>query len=337
MNKLKQWWKKSTLNEKLMYSLIIVLIIGISTRWRYAFNEIGDAFNHLFKTEQTATKQIQAPIFKIPDVPTMLQGTPNAPLWLAEHFWDNANLADTAYLHYPNNLETAVNEWGRVLTMVDDTANMKKYVHSFLDKAAADSAVMQLALNKLEWALYDPNSPSRNFEAYIAALQWMIATDKLTDLEKIRPANHLTRTLKNRQGTKAYNFQYVTADNKSGSLYHLKTPYTLVFFNNPGCPACREYIKQMAASEIINEMTTNGQLQILGIFPDNDEKEWRSDLEKFPKQWINGYDKGQQIEAAGNYELNVIPTLLLLDPDKVVLLKDATPSRVESYLSAHKK
>lgn len=36
------------MNEKLMYGLILILAIGIVTRWGYVWGEIGDAFGGLF-------------------------------------------------------------------------------------------------------------------------------------------------------------------------------------------------------------------------------------------------------------------------------------------------
>lgn len=48
MTRLKQWWKKQTLNEKLMYVLVVALAIGIATRWRFVFGEAADAFRHIF-------------------------------------------------------------------------------------------------------------------------------------------------------------------------------------------------------------------------------------------------------------------------------------------------
>lgn len=46
--KLRVWWNKQTLNEKLMYVLVMALTIGIITRWRFVLAEIGDAFRHIF-------------------------------------------------------------------------------------------------------------------------------------------------------------------------------------------------------------------------------------------------------------------------------------------------
>lgn len=48
IERLKRWWIGLTLNEKLMYVLVTALAIGIATRWRYVFTEVGDAFRHIF-------------------------------------------------------------------------------------------------------------------------------------------------------------------------------------------------------------------------------------------------------------------------------------------------
>lgn len=46
--RLKKWWSAATLNEKMMYGLLIVLTIGIATRWRYVVADIADAFTSMF-------------------------------------------------------------------------------------------------------------------------------------------------------------------------------------------------------------------------------------------------------------------------------------------------
>lgn len=47
-NRLKNWWKGASLNEKLMYVLVAVLAIGIAMRWRFVFGEVAEAFRHIF-------------------------------------------------------------------------------------------------------------------------------------------------------------------------------------------------------------------------------------------------------------------------------------------------
>lgn len=47
-NRFKVWWQSRTLNEKMMYALVAVLVIGIATRWRFVLGEIGEAFGFYF-------------------------------------------------------------------------------------------------------------------------------------------------------------------------------------------------------------------------------------------------------------------------------------------------
>lgn len=46
--KLKTWWRSRTQNEKMMYALIAVLVIGIATRAGFIWDEIAEAFGVYF-------------------------------------------------------------------------------------------------------------------------------------------------------------------------------------------------------------------------------------------------------------------------------------------------
>ncbi|WP_300646461.1 hypothetical protein [uncultured Rikenella sp.] len=47
-NRVTRWWKGRSTNEKLMYLLIVALVVGIATRWRYVVDEVGEAFRNIF-------------------------------------------------------------------------------------------------------------------------------------------------------------------------------------------------------------------------------------------------------------------------------------------------
>lgn len=47
--KIIDWWKSRTTNEKMMWGLIAVLIIGILTRWNYVWEEVAAAFGSYFQ------------------------------------------------------------------------------------------------------------------------------------------------------------------------------------------------------------------------------------------------------------------------------------------------
>lgn len=66
--------------------------------------------------------------------------------------------------------------------------------------------------------------------------------------------------------------------------------------------------------------------------PDEELQEWKRHLSDFPKEWINGYDKGLVIKEKNLYDLKAIPTLYLLDQKKIVILKDAPIREIEEHL-----
>lgn len=47
-NKFKKWWGGLSDNERMMYPLALVLVIGILTRWNTVCKEVSEAFGSLF-------------------------------------------------------------------------------------------------------------------------------------------------------------------------------------------------------------------------------------------------------------------------------------------------
>jgi hypothetical protein len=106
-------------------------------------------------------------------------------------------------------------------------------------------------------------------------------------------------------------------------MYNVKSDFTIIYFNNPGCSLCRDITNAMKESAIITKMVRNGKLKVLAIYPDEQLDEWLKHRADMPNEWINGYDKGQLIDREKLYNVNAIPALYLLDKQKVVLVKDS--------------
>lgn len=104
--------------------------------------------------------------------------------------------------------------------------------------ASADTAMFRYLTGLLEKYLYDPNSPMRSEELYIPVLRYLVASPQLDSLAKLRPRARLEMALKNRPGDTAADFAYVDLKGRSGRMHGLRSEYTVLFFNNPGCPAC---------------------------------------------------------------------------------------------------
>lgn len=270
--------------------------------------------------------------FTLPPIPPMLNTPELRADFLVRHYWDNVNLADTNYVHHPDITEQAWVDYIDVLKIVPAKTADAAIKDLFVKAETAKTSYLYLA-DLADKYLYDPNSPMRNEELYISVLDVLIASPTLDETEKIRPQGRRELAQKNRVGTKAIDFAYTLASGKNGTLHNITAPYTLLFINNPGCHACAETIDALKNAPAISQGISQKKIQILSLYPDEELDEWRKHLSDFPAEWIYGYDAKQTISEKNLYDLKAIPTLYLLDQNKMVLLKDVTAAEIDQYLS----
>lgn len=275
------------------------------------------------KKTNGVTPEGPAKTYVWPDMPAMISDPAQQADWIGRHYWDNFRFTDTLWVAgYSNYTEQAFADYiDKVLVRVPlETGN--ESIGELFRKAAVDKVVFWKFSEIAEKYLFDPNSPYRNDEYYIATLEAVLANPALDEWERIRPQEQLRMSLKNRVGTPAADFRYTLASGATGSLYGLRSLYTLLFFNNPGCPACRETMMQITGSPFLSRLVEEGSLTVLAIYSDEDLAAWREHAVHMPAGWINSYDRTMTIKNDELYDLKAIPTLYLLDRDKKVVLKD---------------
>ena len=173
---------------------------------------------------KSETPQDTIKAIKMPAIPQMMTAPEQRADFLAKHYWDNVNFADTNYIHHPEVTEQAWADYCDLLNHVPlETA--QQAMRNVIDRTNVDKKVFTYITDLADKYLYDPNSPMRNEEFYIPVLEAMIASPVLNETEKIRPQARLKLAQKNRIGTKALNFTYTLASGAQGSLYQLKAEY----------------------------------------------------------------------------------------------------------------
>jgi thiol-disulfide isomerase/thioredoxin len=273
--------------------------------------------------------------FPLPAIPAMLTSPQQRADYLVAHYWDNFNFSDTAYIHLPEITEQAFADYLDVLPHVEKQI-ADASIAGMLTKAIRTDATGRMYayfLSKYKDYLYDPNSPLRNEEYYIPVTGYILEDSVSGMATKERAKFDLGMMLKNRVGMKSTNITYTKAGGKAGSLYSLGKEYTILYFYNPDCPACKETTAYLAASPVISGLLENGRLDILALYPDEDTALWRGHIPQMPPLWIDAIDKQQRVKDKLLYDLKAIPCLYLLDRDKMVLLKDANVQQVEGYLN----
>ena len=272
--------------------------------------------------------------FTLPAIPSTLRSPEARAEYLVEHYWDNTDFADTNYVRHADIMEQA---WVNYLDLMPYTSAeiSKEAIKDVFRKAEVQEKSFLYFAEMADKYLYDPNSPMRNDELYLSALDAMLASHILSDAEKIRLRHRKALALNNRKGTQALNFTFTLSSGKQGTLHSIDSPYILLYINDPGCHACHETLEQLKHNDIIRHMIDRKQLQVLALYPYEDLNEWRRNLDLFPDSWLNGYDKGQVLMRKSLYDLKAMPTIYLLDHRKLVLLKDASPAQVTQYLLKH--
>ena len=273
--------------------------------------------------ETAAAPAANVSVYTIPPMPAVLTDPESRARWAVEHYWDNFDFTDTLSIaNWSAYAEQAFVDFDyQLLANVPDEVGGEA-ISVLFGRAQANKDVFLKFAEVAEKYLFDPNSPYRNEELYIAALRAVLANPALDEWERIRPGEQLRLALKNRVGDRAADFRYTLESGAVGTLHSLRAPYTLVFFNNPGCATCREMMDRIMASPYLANRIGSGTLAVLAVYPDEDLAAWRDYLPGMPEGWINSYDATGKIKNDELYDLKAIPTLYLLDADKRVMLKD---------------
>lgn len=267
-----------------------------------------------------------------PEIPQMMTDPQQRAAYYVKHYWDDYSLADTAFIH-SDDTEQLYADFLGALQYVDATV-YRSALQSMMSFMEADSTAYDHFCTLGEKYLYDPNSPMRNEDYYIPVLEQMLASTRLTEQDKLRPADRLKQALKNRPGMKAPDFSYVTPKGKQARMSGVIADYTLLFFYDPDCTNCRKFEQILSEIPAFLEMQERGVLRVLAVYPDDNEEEWLLKSAHMPHGWIVGWNKQGDIRSKTLYEIRATPTMYLLDKQKKVILKDASLEQTIQHLSA---
>ncbi len=247
-------------------------------------------------------------------------------------FWDGFDFSDPAMVDNPGITEPRFKDFLTLLNSQSDDSR-RQQIDTLLVRSHRGSHEMFLNILSLaDKYLTDPNSSYRNEETYLPFLEYALSHGNLDEPLTGHYRFQLTNIRKNRKGTLANDFPYLTREGKHGTLRAITTPYTLIYFNNPDCHDCARVSSLLASSEVLTRLTASGKLTVLALYPDEDLKSWRKHLsDPFPSEWIVArYAPGTNHDL---YDLPAIPSLYLLDTQKHVMVKDGTFEEIEERLT----
>jgi thiol-disulfide isomerase/thioredoxin len=137
----------------------------------------------------------------------------------------------------------------------------------------------------------------------------------------------------NRIGQTAADFSFSDRKGRVYRLHEIKADWTILFFSNPGCKACKDIIEYIKSIEGITPMIIANHVAVVNVYIDEDLGEWYDYMPYYPKNWYNGYDHNLMVRSENLYDVRAIPSLYLLDKDKKVVLKDAPEDKFYAKLN----
>ena len=288
----------------------------------------------LFSGCGTSTDAPGRKTFKQAEVPAVYTEPRLRAEYLAMHYWDHFDFADTAFVGSAAKItEQAIVDFLSVFPYASYQISCYG-IKRLLDQAQKNRAMYAFFTSKMEQFLFYPNSSMRNEEYFIPVLEHMVASDSLDTYRKARPRAMLAQVQKNRPGMQAADIRYTTGKGSQGSLYDLKTDFVLVFFYGLDWENAREVSRMIDASQPVKQMIAQKKLTVLSIYLDMAEEQWKEHLPQMPETWIHGYEKNLDILQRQTDVLRILPALDLLDKEHKVVMKEVAFPYIELYLNS---
>lgn len=290
----------------------------------------------LFAAKSIAFAQGGEPFPEI-NVPAIYTDQASYVAYYITHYWDRYNFAAYDKKYSEETTGQAFANFAYLLQMQSGigaaTPEAQSAVKTMLSRAAVSEEAYWHFLDLCEHYFYEPNSPMRNDEFFIPAIDHALSSKSPLDETSKSRYRTLKKTVeRNRPNSIATDFTYTIQSGAQGRMHQIKSEILLLFFYNPGCADCRRVKEMLVASEAVDALHKAGRLKVLAVYPDEDLTEWKKYLSENPKWWISSYDKGAVVMSRNLYDLKAIPTLYLLDGDKRVVLKDPTPENLIGLL-----
>lgn len=296
------------------------------------------------KNDKDARVPLERSFPPMPTVPSMITDANEAYEYIATHFWDGflgkSYPCDSSLVNGVRDIEVE-KAFGMYVTLLENNCSRDfatkamSSLFSSIERFSRDNDsfdVFGFFEKTVPKYLYDPNSPVRDEDLYLPYVSGLSVSDLVSEDMKPAYLYDVSMCSINRIGTPAADFSFTDLKGRRHNLYDINAEYILLFFSNPGCPACKEIIDEIEVNQVLNKFISDGYLAVVNVYIDRDIAEWKSYAVEYPSSWYSGYDQDYSIRSGVKYNVRAIPSLYLLDSEKNVVLKDAPEERIIQYL-----
>ncbi len=289
-------------------------------------------------TAETGIAQTRAadsdtiPELPLPEIPATLRQPADRAAYLMSHFWDTLDSSDTVAMRNRKFMEQNFVNFVNIYQHTD-SSRWKEPTEKFLNKISTDADARRLAYNLIDIYLGSDDSPVSSEDVYINFLQSWVALPGIDSYEMIEPKYRLEAALKNRPGTPATDFKFVTRTGERSSLYaQSSTSTTLLLLYDPDCDHCMETIARLREDPTLKSLVAEGKTGVLAVCVEGDRTLWDSTKNSLPKEWTVGADESGILDNE-LYVISEMPGIYLIDGEKKVVLRDPSLEKLTTKLA----
>ncbi len=266
--------------------------------------------------------------YRLPDIPDSLITPEERGDYLIEHYWDNFEVENRSSVGQQEVVEEVFADYVTLMRIASRESTVKS-IERLLSRAGNDEDILLMYVGLAEHYLYSGEGDFVSEEAYIPFVKTLLNSKKVSKLKKMRYAYQYDVLTQNQPGMVVTDFEYkLPGKDKPMRVKKLKTPFVLLYVNDPDCDDCSLATLRLSVSQALLNAIREGRLTVLSVYPDGENEEWLSQVATYPREWVvASMEEGDRL-----FDLRVMPVVYLLDKDKKIVLKNPSLEELENYL-----
>jgi peroxiredoxin len=277
----------------------------------------------------------------IPDPPVKSDGSIDSTFqlrWYREHFFDNFNLADDAFIHFPTPVyKQKINEYLDKL-YAPHPDSLEEAIDFIISKAKANKETYKYAVWMCMIKYQRPEIMGLDevyvdiYDKYFSTGEMDFWIDKKLKKNLKDEADRFRKSLVGRTGA---NLIMLDNDLKPRSMYDIKNKYTILFIFDPDCGHCKEETPHLVS--FYNASKKKFDLEVFAVSADTSMVKMKNFIRDMkmenmitvngPRTYVGSY---QEL-----YDANTTPSLFILDRNKKIIGKKIPAEQIEDFLTRY--
>ena len=276
----------------------------------------------------------------IPDPPKKANGSIDSTFqlrWYREHFFDNMNLADDAFLQMTKPIyRDKINEYLDKL-YIQQPDSLTKAVDKIVALAKKNQETYKYAVWTCLLKYQQPEIMGLD-ELYVNVFDKYFASGEMNfwanDQTKKSLKQHADRLRKSLVGKTAPNLIMQDSNFKPRSMYDIKNKYTILFIFDPECGHCKTETPKLVS--FYNKKKFD--VEVYAVSADTSMAKMRDYIKQMNMKWITVNGPRTYVGPYGDlYDAITTPSLYVVDNRKKIIGKKIPVEKLDDFLTHYEK